>query len=138
MNKRKIIRTDFLVQAILFACTVVSVGIWLALGSSNYMVCVVIFLMLLSWQFFSGIYIAAELGRWYRGALPMLLLVGLVVSILLLAFGIPMGIFAAFGLAPVIAIANFVVGLVDFRQYQESQIPKKIGDERILDSGDLF
>ena len=138
MNQRRIIRTDFWVQSILFGGTVVSLVIWLRLGSPNEVICLSAFLLLLSWQFFSGIFIAAELGRWYRGALPICLLLALVLSILLLAAGLPTGVFAAFGLAPIIALTNFAVGFADYRQYGRHLFYQKFGDERILDSGDLF
>jgi len=138
MNQRKIIRTDFWVQSILFGGTVVSLVVWLRLGSPNEVICLSAFLLLLSWQFFSGIFIAAELRRWYRGALPICLLLAMVLSILLLTAGLPTGVFAAFGLAPVIALANFAVGFADYQQNRERIFPGQFENDHILDSGDLF
>ncbi len=140
MNERKIIRTDFWVQAILFACIVVPFLIWLLAGKSetNFLQCIVSFLVLLAWQFFSGIQMAAELGRWYRGISSACLLIGLVLGIVLLSMDLPTGGWITFYLMPITVATNLIIGVIDFQKYERTQLREKIGNEHILDSGDLF
>lgn len=138
MNQRRILRTDLIVQCVFLSLFAIALLLWLALGLVNYLAGTSAFLLLLSWQFFSGIYIAAELKWWYRGAIPMALLMVMVVSILLIALGMRTGVLLVFGLAPVIAIANFIVSIMDFQKSNRkiTLVNKKI--EGILDSEEIF
>lgn len=137
MDKRKMIRTDAILQSVLLGLTVVALGLWFWLETANYHF-VVMFLVLLSWQFFSGVYIAVELKRWYRAALPASLLIAFVLGILLIAVGLPLGVWVVLGLTPIISITNYVVGLIDFQSTKKYKSFLSIQDDRILDSGDLF
>lgn len=138
MNQRRILRTDLIVQCIFLSLLGIALLFWLALGLVSYLAGTSAFLLLLSWQFFSGIYIASELKWWYRGAIPMALLVAMVMSILLIALGMRMGILLAFGLAPVIAATNFVVSIMDFQKSNRNITFINKNNEKILDSEEIF
>lgn len=138
MNQRRILRTDLIVQCIFLTLFGIALLLWLALGLVSYLVGTSAFLLLLSWQFFSGIYIAAELKWWYRGAIPMALLMAMVMSILLIALGMRTGVLLAFGLAPVIAIANFIVSIMDFQKSNRNITLINKNIEKILDSEEIF
>lgn len=138
MNPRKILQTDLLLQGILSSMVVIALAFWWWVGLSGYWLAVAAFLCLLSWQFFSGIYIAIELRRWYRGALPMCLLGALVISILLMVMGTPMGVITVFGAAPVISVVNLVVCIIDFQHNRKALQSLRARNERILDSNEIF
>ncbi|MDX1941207.1 MAG: hypothetical protein SFU99_11690 [Saprospiraceae bacterium] len=138
MDQHKILQTDLLCQSVLSLAVAFALLSWLWLNMSGYWLALSVFLCLLSWQFFSGIYIAAELRCWYRGVLPICLLVILVTSILLMAFEFPMGVMSTFGVAPVISIANLIIGIIDFQHYKKMRALIQISNEQILDSEDIF
>lgn len=138
MNQRKILRTDLIVQCTFLSLFALVMLLWLVAGVVNYIAGTSVFLLLLSWQFFSGIYIAAELKWWYRGAIPVALLVVMVLSILLIALGLRTGVLLAFGLAPVIAIVNFLVSVLDFQKSNKNITAVNKSSEKILDSEEIF
>ncbi len=140
MDKRKVVRTDFFVQA---ALIIIAIGAFLSpykYGSSG-SVAVVCFVLFVIWQFFSNIYIATEFKMRYRFIPPVTFLLLVIMAFALDAYnvnGILSGI--AFLLIPIVLLGNLVLAGIDWyrleRQHAASRWhPDK---DRILDTEDIF
>lgn len=140
MNKRQILRIDFFVQVALLGITAGAIG-WewfFGKGSSWALLSALLFVI---WQFFSGIYIAAEFKMWYRGVPPGTLMMLITVAILLAAAGSD----TVFGiilliLVPLVLLSNLILAAVDWYRFGHRQ---KLGKwstdkETILDTQDVF
>jgi ABC-type multidrug transport system permease subunit len=139
MDKGKALRTDFQVQA---GSTVTLIGVsilsWL---SDQWLIWAVILLLLLViWQFFTGIYIASEFKMMYRGLPPGALLILVTMSILFAAADFTWGLLISLCLFPLILLSNVVLAATDLHRWQASHKvnrwhPHK---ENILDTEDMF
>lgn len=139
MQKGTALYTDFLLQGILTGIIILTgfimgrYGMWWTLG-----ICT--FLVLLVYQFFSGVYLAAEYKLFYRGLLPAALLVLVTVSILFAAFNLRMGVFFALYLTPVLSLGNLVFSAFDWlkSKKEHTNLDWNTRHEHILDSKEVF
>lgn len=139
MDKGKVLRIDFQVQVASIAALIVLCmlswlgGQWLSYG-------IILLLLLVIWQFFSGIYIAAEFKMLHRGVPPGALLVLVTLCILFAAAEFTSGLLIGACLFPIILLSNVILAASDWYSWYSSQ---KINTwhphrETILDTEDIF
>jgi len=138
MNKQKALRTDFWVQLtgviLLIATAILSRFFGQMLSWS-----MVVLLMLVIWQFFSGIYIAVEFKMWYRGVPSGGLLVLVTLAILFAASQFTIGLFIALCIFPLILLSNLAMAAADWYRLQHKKRSRwHPPQETILDAEDIF
>lgn len=129
-------------QSVLIALVVLSVIVGID-GDGNrfegsFYLALIAFFLLLTWQFFSGIYIGVELKMKHRSFFQIgyfcLGIIGLMFTIV----GLPMGLAIVFSFTPVFMLVYFLVACYDFRRANLKEKNKFLGDDKVLDSGDIF
>lgn len=141
MDKHKVLHTDFLAQ-------IVFVGLMLTLVALSFVQGqlltwgIVVLLLMIIWQFFSGVYIAAEFKMWYRLIPPLALMVLVTVAILFAALEFTLGLFISLCLFPLILLSNVTLATLDWYQQHHQSYKKWKGwrpiQETILDTEDMF
>lgn len=139
MEKGQALQMDFMIQAILSGITV-GIAVVILLYGMLWTLGVCTFLVLLIYQFFSGVYLAAEYKLFYRGFLPAALLILVTLSILFAAFNFRMGVLFALYLTPVLSLGNFVFSSFDWLKSKQEQekLNWNTKHEHILDSKEVF
>ena len=144
MKRRKqILKVDVVVQS--FLITTLVICIFLAFGYNGYReyegsfyLALISFLLLLAWQFFSGIYIGVELRMKHRSLFQVAYFCLGLVGLLFTVMGMPMGLVIVFSFTPVFMLIYFLVACFDLRKALISEKVKDLGDDHILDSGEFF
>ena len=144
MNRRKqILKVDIVVQSLLI--TILVVCIVVAFGydgqrdyEGSFYLALISFLLLLAWQFFSGIYIGVELRMKHRSLFQVAYFCLGLIGLLFTVMGMPMGLIIVFSFTPVFMMIYFLVACFDLRKALIRDKVKDLGDDKILDSGDFF
>lgn len=141
MDKHKVLHTDFLAQMAFVGSILTLVALSLAQGQLLTWG-IVVFLLLIIWQFFSGVYIAAEFKMWYRLIPPLALMVLVTIAILFAVLEFTLGLFISLCLFPLILLGNVTLATLDWYQqnYQSYKKWKRWHpiQETILDTEDMF
>ena len=140
MKEKRILQTDVLMQSILILTIVITLlmGLGQTGWEGTFYLGMIAFILLLAWQFFSGIYIGVELKMRHRGFFQfgyfLLGIIGLLFTIL----GLPFGLLVVFTITPVVMLVYFTVCCFDLRSLIVRKNRRLLGDEKVLDSGELF
>lgn len=140
LKRKQILQLDIIVQSVLIV--ILTVCILLSIDNGDYKgtfyIALISFLLLLAWQFFSGIYIGVELKMKHRSLFQIgyfcLGIIGLIFTVM----GMPMGLAAVFSFTPIFMLVYFLVACFDLRQAIVRSKTQDFGDEQVLDSGDIF
>jgi membrane protease YdiL (CAAX protease family) len=96
------------------------------------------FILLLAWQFFSGIYIGVEHKMKHRSLFQIGYFCLGIIGLLFTVMGMPMGLAIVFSFTPVFMLVYFLVACFDLRRTIVKEKTKAFGDDQVLDSGDIF
>ncbi len=139
MDKGKVLRTDFQVQT---ASTVALIGTlgWSGVFGQGMTWVLLLLSLLVIWQFFCGIYLAAEFKMLYRGVPPGALLILVTLCILFAAADFTMGLLIGACLFPLILLSNVVLAVADWYRWHTAKKnkPWRLHHETILDTDDMF
>lgn len=142
LNKKQILLIDIIMQSVLIAVTLVSVIVGIGEAGNrfegSFYLALIAFLLLLAWQFFSGIYIGVELKMKHRSLFQIGYFCIGIIGLLFTVMGMPMGLGVVFSFTPVFMLVYFLVACYDLRQAILKEKTKSFGDAEILDSGDIF
>lgn len=141
MDKHKVIHTDFLAQMVFVGLILTLLALSLAQGQLLTWG-IVVLLLLIIWQFFSGVYIAAEFKMWHRLIPPLALMVLVTIAILFAALEFTLGVFISLCLFPLVLLSNVTLALLDWYQQRHQFYKRWKGwhpiQETILDTEDMF
>jgi hypothetical protein len=138
--ERKLLQADVVIQSVLIsvAALAVAVEVFGHGKEGSFYLGILAFLLLLVWQFFSGIYIGVEYRIKHRSIFQLgyfgLGMTGLVFTFL----GMPFGLLVVFSFTPIVMITYFLVSCNDLRRAIMREDERTRGTEHILDSGDVF
>lgn len=139
MDKGKVLRTDFQVQAASMVALIGIIG-WSGVFGQGMNWLLLLLSLLVIWQFFSGIYIASEFKMLYRGVPPGALLILVTLCILFAAADFTMGLLIGAYLFPLILLSNVVLAVADWYRWHTAKKSKQwqLHQETILDTDDMF
>ena len=142
LKRKQLLQIDIIVQSVLIAVIILSVIVSLSEEinrfEGSFYLALIAFLLLLAWQFFSGIYIGVELKMKHRSLFQIgyfcLGIIGLIFTVI----GLPMGLAVVFSFTPVFMLVYFLVACFDLRRAIIEEKSETFGDDSVLDSGDIF
>ncbi len=142
LKRKQLLQIDIIVQSVLIVLVIVSVIVGIDSEDNDYegsfYLAIIGFLLLLAWQFFSGIYIGVELKMKHRSLFQIGYFCLGIVGLLFTVMGIPMGLIIVFSSTPVFMLIYFIVACFDLHRTIIKEKSEAIGDDQVLDSGDIF
>lgn len=133
---------DIILQSLLIAVIVISVIVGIGEDGNrfegSFYLALIAFLLLLAWQFFSGIYIGVEFKMKHRSLFQIGYFCLGIIGLIFTVAGMPMGLAVVFSFTPVFMLVYFLVACFDLRRTILKEKSEVFGDDKVLDSGDIF